>query len=252
MSESARSPRARGFDSRAVVRMATGAALYGVLSWLTNVVPMPSISLVSLRPAIVVPIFFGYTWGPAVGFFSGLVGNAIGDTLTGWGFYPTWVIGNGVLGAVPGLARLPAVARVLGGRGGAPHVLAASALAGLSALSWMMRGVTEPLSERTFLPADFVPSEHADWPLYLALLVAVVWLFVRGRPTAEAVLWGLFGIIGGIGTAALLDVPYNRLTFEATMIGQFLPATLGNAVILVVLFPPLVRSYRRALERAGR
>ncbi len=91
------------FGTRQVVYAAIGAALYGVLSWLTNVVQLPSISLVALRPAIVIPVFFGVAFGPVVGFFAGFVGNILGDALTGWGVYPLWDVGNGILGLVAGL-----------------------------------------------------------------------------------------------------------------------------------------------------
>ena len=89
--------------TREVVYMALGAALYGVLSWIFNTVPVPSVSLVSLRPTVVIPIFFGFAFGPVVGFFTGFVGNILGDALTGWGVFPTWDIGNGLMGLVPGL-----------------------------------------------------------------------------------------------------------------------------------------------------
>src|SRR5207249_3400929 len=59
---------------------------------------------VSLRPAIVIPIFFGVVFGPAVGFFSGFVGNILGDAITGWGVFPIWDIGNGLIGLVAGLS----------------------------------------------------------------------------------------------------------------------------------------------------
>ena len=45
-------------STRQVVMMAIGAALYGVLSWLFNIIPVPSVSLVALRPMVVIPIFF--------------------------------------------------------------------------------------------------------------------------------------------------------------------------------------------------
>jgi uncharacterized membrane protein len=92
--------------TREVVMMAIGAALYGVLAWLFNIVPVPSVSLVALRPVVVIPIFFGFAFGPAVGFFVGAFGNVLGDALTGWGVYPIWDIGNGLMGLVPGLAGL--------------------------------------------------------------------------------------------------------------------------------------------------
>jgi len=51
--------------TREVVYMAIGAALYAVLSFLFNgtVFVVPSVSQVALRPAIVIPMFFGYAFG---------------------------------------------------------------------------------------------------------------------------------------------------------------------------------------------
>jgi energy-coupling factor transport system substrate-specific component len=92
--------------TREVVYMAIGAALYGVLSWLTNALALPSISLVSLRPAVAIPLFFGWAFGPAVGFFAGAMGNILGDFLTGWGVFPTWDLGNGLMGLIAGLASV--------------------------------------------------------------------------------------------------------------------------------------------------
>ncbi|MBE3118807.1 MAG: ECF transporter S component, partial [Candidatus Atribacteria bacterium] len=76
--------------TREVVWMAIGAALYAVFSWLFNgtVFVVPSVSQVALRPAIAIPMFFGYAFGPIVGFFTGAVGNMFGDALTGFGLYP--------------------------------------------------------------------------------------------------------------------------------------------------------------------
>ncbi len=233
-------------SSRQIVMMATGAALYGVLSWLTNVLHLPSASLISVRPAIVIPIFFGYAFGPRVGFFAGFVGNVIGDALTGWGFFPQWDLGNGLVGAVAGLPR------VLHARARVPELLALLAVLAFGAVAWAMARADEPLSG-TFVPDGWVPAEHYGWPLFLALLVAVVWAIARRWPaTAEGVLWGLFGIIFGIGTAALIDVPYNRMTLSAVLFGEFLPASVANTISTVVLLPPLARAYERARERAGR
>jgi uncharacterized membrane protein len=89
--------------TREVVYMALGAALYGVLSWVFNAFPVPSVSLVALRPTIVIPIFFGFAFGPVVGFFTGFVGNVLGDALTGWGVFPVWDLANGLIGFIPGL-----------------------------------------------------------------------------------------------------------------------------------------------------
>ena len=67
--------------TREVVYMSIGAALFALLSWLFNgtVFVVPSVSQVALRPAIAIPMFFGYAFGPVVGFFTGAVGNMFGD-----------------------------------------------------------------------------------------------------------------------------------------------------------------------------
>lgn len=89
--------------TREVVYMAIGAALYGVVSWATNFIPASSFSLVSLRPGVAIPLFFGWVFGPVVGFFTGAMGNILGDLLTGWGFFPAWDLGNGLMGLAAGL-----------------------------------------------------------------------------------------------------------------------------------------------------
>src|SRR5512138_3636889 len=94
--------------TRQVVWMAIGAALYAIFSFLFNgtVFFVPSVSQVALRPAIAIPMFFGYAFGPVVGFFTGAVGNMFGDALTGFGLSPQWSIGNGLIGFVAGLWML--------------------------------------------------------------------------------------------------------------------------------------------------
>ncbi|MEK6574390.1 MAG: ECF transporter S component [Chloroflexota bacterium] len=92
------------FGTREVVYAAIGAALYGVLSWMTNAFPLPSAGNVSFRPAVAVLVFFGVAFGPWVGLLAGLVGNTLGDALTGWGLYWNWSVGNGLMGLIPGLA----------------------------------------------------------------------------------------------------------------------------------------------------
>lgn len=91
------------FGTRQVVYGAIGAALYGVLSWATNIFPLPAAGNVTFRPAVAVLIFFGAAYGPWVGLLAGLIGNTLGDALTGWGLYWNWSVGNGLMGMIPGL-----------------------------------------------------------------------------------------------------------------------------------------------------
>ena len=91
--------------SRTIVYAAIGAALYGIL--LVAQVPIPG-STVSVRPAFAIVPFFGYAFGPIVGLFTGVVGNALGDQISGWGALTSWnwSLANGLVGFIAGLAPL--------------------------------------------------------------------------------------------------------------------------------------------------
>src|SRR5690349_23343083 len=86
--------------TREVVFMAIGAALYGVLGWVTSFLRIPGPFNSQIRPAVVIPMFFGAIFGPWVGFFTGFVGNVIIDLLSGYGFSWNWSLGNGLLGLI--------------------------------------------------------------------------------------------------------------------------------------------------------
>lgn len=91
------------FGTREVVFAAIGAALYGVLSALTNALQIPGAGNVAICPAVSIVFFFGLAFGPIVGFITGFLGNIIGDLLSGYGFWPWWDLGNGIMGLVAGL-----------------------------------------------------------------------------------------------------------------------------------------------------
>src|SRR5260370_30320995 len=88
---------------RDVVCMAHGAALYAGINYNTNSLQLPGASNVSLRPGIVIPLFFGVVFGPWVGLFTGGVGNLLNDLFTGT-VYWNWDLVNGLIGFVAGLA----------------------------------------------------------------------------------------------------------------------------------------------------
>src|SRR6185369_17516027 len=94
-------------DSRTIVYSAIGAALYGVLVGLFKV-PLPGTTAVDVRPAFALVPFFGFAFGPVAGFFTGLVGNMIGDQISGWGALTSynWSLANGAAGLIAGLAPL--------------------------------------------------------------------------------------------------------------------------------------------------
>ena len=83
--------------------MVGGLVLYAAVSWFTNIFRYPNISTITLRLGVVVPILMGLGFGPAVGFVVGAAGNHLGDSFSGWGFFPMWNMGNGLMGFVAGL-----------------------------------------------------------------------------------------------------------------------------------------------------
>ena len=91
------------FGTKQVVYAAIGAALYAVVSWAFNIWQIPGAGNVGIRPAVVIPMFFGIAFGPIVGFITGFVGNILADMLSGYGFWLWWDLGNGVMGLIPGL-----------------------------------------------------------------------------------------------------------------------------------------------------
>ncbi len=234
-------------NTREVVMMAIGAVLYGVFSWATNVFQLPSVSFVSLRPAVAIPIFMGLAFGPVVGFFSGLVGNILGDALTGWGVYPVWDLGNGLMGLIPGLLhawpnadeRVRVTKKVL------------LWVSGLMVL-FVVLTVLFPQVEH-----PWAGTTAGQWtPVLLILLVAILlvaWWALRAQPdVAAAVVWGALGVIVGMGFASIADIWVNGYSVATAIIGEFLPAAGTNLVFDIVLVPILYAAYQNARQRTGR
>lgn len=90
-------------STRVIVYAAIGAALYGVAAVFSILIP--GTANVSVRPAFALVTFFGFAFGPVVGFFTGFVGNAIADQLSGWGLLTSWnwSLANGFAGLLAGL-----------------------------------------------------------------------------------------------------------------------------------------------------
>ena len=74
--------------TRMIVYAAIGAALYAVFNIISFAFVMPGTQEVSVRPHYGLLTFFGFAFGPVVGFLTGLVGNIVGDHFTGWGASP--------------------------------------------------------------------------------------------------------------------------------------------------------------------
>ncbi len=175
-----------GIGVRQVVFMALGAALYAGLSYVTNSLQLPGASNVSLRPGIVIPLFFGVVFGPIVGAFSGGIGNLINDMLTGT-VYWNWDVGNAIIGLVAGLAMYNTLGR------------------------------------------------------YNSTVKIIV-----------AEFYSVIGILVGLGFAAYSDIWVSKLTFSAATTTEFIPASLPDIVLGLILLPILLGAYNAAIARTGR
>jgi len=174
------------FGTRQVVYGAIGAALYGVLSWITNIFPLPAAGNITFRPAVAVLVFFGAAYGPWVGLLAGFIGNTLGDALSGWGFYWNWSLGNGLIGLVAGLV------------------------------------------------ASQLKSFRAQGDII------------------KAVIYGVIGVAVGMLFASLTEMFVGGIDINTALVGYFVPAFIGNAVVTIVLLPILMVAFAAVASRRGR
>jgi uncharacterized membrane protein len=241
--------------TRQVVYMAIGAALYAVFSWLFNgtVFVVPSVSQVSLRPAIAIPMFFGYAFGPVVGFFSGAVGNMFGDALTGFGLSPQWSIANGLVGMIAGLPALFSDKKK-----SLNTVLIVGGLLTIIGLVIWYLNRTMPnmlffdVANNIFGDAPISALAGISLLIGFVLVLVVRFVFAKDLDIAAAVTWSMLGNILGIGFAAIADIWVNGYSPALAIVGEFLPAAGPNMIFAAILVPLLVVAYRSVQRQSGR
>jgi energy-coupling factor transport system substrate-specific component len=169
-----------------VVYMALGAALYAGLSIATNFLQLPSVGHVSLRPAIVIPLFFGVAFGPVVGLFSGLVGTFLSDLISGYGVWWNWDLGNGLIGFMAGLTLYSTV-RGLGRYNKTRLIVIAEVLSVVGLLIGIGFGSYTDIwvSKYTFAGAvsEFIPAFVSD--LICGLILLPIFLVAYNAATAR-------------------------------------------------------------------
>lgn len=241
--------------TREVVWMAIGAALYAVFSWLFNgtVFVVPSLSQVSLRPAIAIPMFFGFTFGPVVGFFSGAVGNMFGDALTGFGLSPQWSVGNGLVGFIAGMAVLFRDKK----RSMDTVLWIGGALAVLTVLLFVFNPKTANglyFNPTTGNFGQDTMTTFAGVTIVIGFILVLIVRFAFGsnENVAAAVTWGMLGNIVGLLFAALSDIFINGFSLVAAVVGEFLPAAGPNLIFAAILVPLLVGAYAAVQRQSGR
>jgi hypothetical protein len=241
--------------TRQVVYMAIGAALYAIFSYLFNgtVFVVPSVSQVALRPAIAIPMFFGYAFGPAVGLFTGAVGNMFGDALTGFGLSPQWSVGNGLVGMISGMVWLFADKK----KSLNIVLIISAALAALAAVLYLVNPNTA--NGVFFDPANNIYGDSpitafAGLSIIIGLVLVLVVRFAFGKNVnlAAAVTWAMLGNIIGIGFAAVSDIWINGYSPVVAIVGEFLPSAGPNMIFAAILVPILVVAYESVQRQSGR
>ncbi|MBA3073901.1 MAG: hypothetical protein FP831_09915 [Anaerolineae bacterium] len=241
--------------TRQVVYMAIGAALFAIFSYLFNgtVFVVPSVSQVALRPAIAIPMFFGYAFGPVVGFFTGAVGNMFGDALTGFGLSPQWSVGNGLVGLISGMVWLFADKKK-----SINVVLLVSAV--LAAAITVYYFLNPSTSNAMFFDVDNGIFGDAQISMFagvsvligLAIVLIVRFVFGKNIDVAAAVTWAMLGNLVGIGFAAISDIWINGYPPVVALVGEFLPAAGPNLIFAAILVPILVAAYAAVQKQTGR
>lgn len=241
--------------TREVVYMAIGAALYAIFSYLFNgtVFVVPSISQVALRPAIAIPMFFGYAFGPVVGFFTGAVGNMVGDALTGFSLSPQWSVGNGLVGMVAGMVWLFRDKK----RSIDTVLIVSAVLVGLGMLVYFINPNVENMlffdpEQNIFGDQQITLFAAASILIGFVLVLLIRFGFGRDIDVAAAVTWAALGNILGIGFAAISDIWINGFSPAAAIVGEFLPAAGPNLIFAAILVPILVAAYAAVRRQSGR
>jgi len=217
---------------RQVINGVAGAMLYAVLLWLFSgtLFELPAVGDLTLRPAVVIPVLFGYLLGPMVGFLAGGFGDVIGDILAGLPPSPEWGMGSALIGFVSGLHL------IFSDRKRALDIV--SGIAVLLAILATLGHVINPTTAN-----QFGEGPITAWLGYSALAGVALCMAIRfafpDQAWGEVVMWGALGSLIGPGFAAIGDlwIKAGLLTRAEATIGQFIPTAGPNLVAIAFLTP---------------
>ena len=88
------------WNTKTIVAVAIGAALFGVLMCYGGI---PIFTNTSLTTAMIIPVIVGALFGPLPAMVCCGVGNVIADLIGGWGLWFDWSVGNAVMAFCVGL-----------------------------------------------------------------------------------------------------------------------------------------------------
>ncbi len=91
------------WDTKTIVGVAVGVALFGVLMVYGSLTVFTN---TKLSLAMIVPVLVGGLFGPLPAALAAGLGNVLADLIGGWGFWFDWSIGNATLGLIVGCLKL--------------------------------------------------------------------------------------------------------------------------------------------------
>jgi energy-coupling factor transport system substrate-specific component len=267
---------------REILAMAGGALLYGGISWITNVFPLAGAAGVDIRPGVVVPIFFGFVFGPVVGFVTGTLGNLLADLWSGYLVYPpdpatgnlaldltqgyllNWQVGNGLMGLIPGLLAL--FNRRYFSLGDQLRALAFGVL-GIVVGMGFASFTDIPLDNLSFNAAlfeEFIPAVRVN--IVNAVILVPILLFNYERLDLQSTAWTRSGLMQRLLIAILISAALPVALLGFLLVQQTTGAKVSLAelwvklafiILLTLLFTAantalLVQSMSRPLLRLTR
>jgi energy-coupling factor transport system substrate-specific component len=174
--------------TRTIVYSAIGAALYAVFNWLSFAFVLPGTQEVNIRPHYGLLTFFGFAFGPIVGFLTGFVGNVVGDQLTGWGAFTSWhwSLANGVAGMLAGVLAVWMAGRMTSVAGRALMSAVVAIIATVVGFLLVFLGlILQPeLGFNTILTTEYIPTIVAN---SIAAAVVTPILVLAWEPLREQI-----------------------------------------------------------------
>ena len=224
--------------------MLIGVIIFAGFSYLfgNTVFLVPSISQVDLRPGIIIPMFFGYAFGPLVGLVTGTIGSLFGDALIGSGLSLHWNLANGLVGFITGLVWL------LSDRKKAINILLliSTLIIGVSAVFYFLNPDTNNILSGS--PISMLTG--VTLLIGLVIVLSVRFLFGKNIQVSAVIAWSMLGNLLCIGFASMADIWVNQYSPVEALVGEFLPAAGPNLIFAAILMPILVSAFAAIQKRA--
>lgn len=246
---------------RELIAMTVGVLLYAGITGVTSFANLGEAIGGDIRPAIAIPIFFGFVFGPIVGFVVGAGGNMLYDAYAGWLQFPlspgtgniltdlviglllNWEIGNGLIGLIPGLRALS-------------HRRYYTWREQIWALLFLTAGIVAGVGFAAFTDIFLYPNANLNtfWIQFLpivrvnllnALLLVPLLLFNYARLDWDNLQWLrskllyrflLAIMISAALPTALLSIFLSNQSTSVVINPGTLPMQLGLTILLTILF----------------